>query len=65
MTKKLSRVSGHVILILLSFLALFPIYWMIISSLKSSPEIFGYSMITTQRLSVIILTLLLPFLFFA
>ncbi|WP_346698709.1 carbohydrate ABC transporter permease [Catenibacillus scindens] len=48
MTKKLSRVSGHVILILLSFLALFPIYWMIISSLKSSPEIFGYSMITTQ-----------------
>ena len=48
MTKKISRVSGHVVLILLSFLALFPIYWMIISSLKGNSEIFGYSMITTQ-----------------
>ncbi|WP_230398123.1 carbohydrate ABC transporter permease [Novisyntrophococcus fermenticellae] len=32
----------HLLLMLLSFIAVFPIYWMIISSLKGDPEIFNY-----------------------
>lgn len=35
------RVGVHALMILLSFLALFPIYWMIVSSLKAENDIFS------------------------
>lgn len=48
MSGKLIKLITHVILILLSFLAVFPVYWMIISSLKNSSDIFGYDLIALK-----------------
>lgn len=39
-----AKVTSYIVLIILSFTALFPLYWMIISSLKGTPEIFGYAL---------------------
>ncbi|RUS45319.1 ABC transporter permease subunit [Cohnella sp. AR92] len=40
-----SLIGKHVLLIALSFLAVFPLYWMIITSLKSDGEIFSSSLL--------------------
>lgn len=48
MEKKILKVSTHILLILLSISALFPLYWMIVSSLKGSSEIFGYNMLVAN-----------------
>lgn len=40
--RKMLNGVKHGLLILLSFLAIFPLYWMIISSLKGEAEIFNY-----------------------
>ena len=42
MRKSISTVMKHLLLIALSFFAVFPLYWMIISSLKGESEIFNY-----------------------
>ena len=48
MTKKLSRIATHIILIILAFSAIFPLYWMIVSSLKNGSDIFGYDLIAAN-----------------
>ncbi len=48
MTKKLSRLAPHLVLIVLAFSAVFPLYWMFISSLKGSTEILGFDLIAAQ-----------------
>lgn len=48
MTKKFVKVVTHLILLVLSFVCVFPVYWMIISSLKNSSDIFGYDMFVTN-----------------
>lgn len=45
MSKKIAKLSTHSILIILSIAAVFPVYWMIVSSLKNSSDIFGYDLI--------------------
>lgn len=42
MKRSISTVMKHLLLILLSFFAVFPLYWMIISSFKGEAEIFNY-----------------------
>ncbi len=44
MKKNITKTIAHLALIVLSFAAIFPIYWMIVSSLKGSSEIFGYGL---------------------
>ena len=49
MIKKITLNFGrHFLLILLSFFAIFPLYWMIISSLKGEGEIFNYALLPQQ-----------------
>src|SRR4051812_40509151 len=43
--KPFSQVLKHSLLILLCCIAIFPLYWMIISSFKNPGEIFGTSLI--------------------
>lgn len=42
---RISKIIAHLLLLSLSVLAVFPIYWMVMSSLKDSAEIFGYNLI--------------------
>ncbi|MEG0379932.1 MAG: carbohydrate ABC transporter permease, partial [Eubacterium sp.] len=48
-TQKAGKLAGtsvkHILLIALSLTAVFPLYWMIISSFKNESEIFGASLI--------------------
>ena len=47
--KHISMNAGrHVLLLLLSVIAVFPIYWMIISSMKGEAEIFNYALMPEQ-----------------
>ena len=47
--KHISMNAGrHVLLLLLSVIAVFPIYWMIISSMKGEAEIFNYALLPEQ-----------------
>ena len=47
--KHISMNAGrHVLLLLLSLIAVFPIYWMIISSMKGEAEIFNYALLPEQ-----------------
>lgn len=46
MSKRITKILTHIILIILSFAAVFPVYWMIVSSLKGEAEIYGYDLIT-------------------
>lgn len=48
MTKKFMKAVTHLVLIVLSFVCVFPIYWMMISSLKNSSDIFLYDMFVTN-----------------
>lgn len=48
MTKKFVKVVTHLVLLTLSFICVFPIYWMIISSLKNGSDIFQYDIIATN-----------------
>ena len=48
MTNKYGKVVIHLVLIVLSFVCIFPLYWMIISSLKSGSDIFQYDVIATN-----------------
>lgn len=44
--KKIAQNAGrHFLLVLLSLFAIFPLYWMIISSLKGQGEIFNYALL--------------------
>ncbi len=45
MKNKGIKLLAHSILIFLSVTAVFPVFWMIVSSLKDSGEIFGYNML--------------------
>lgn len=45
---KLSNIRNHVVLIFFSFLSVFPVYWMVISSLKNEGEIFGYALFPSE-----------------
>jgi sn-glycerol 3-phosphate transport system permease protein len=47
MLKKL-KIKNHLMLILFSIIAIFPMYWMVISSLKSESEIFNYSLVPSE-----------------
>ncbi len=42
------NIAGHVLLIALSVLALFPVYWMIVTSLRPANDIFSSSLIPTS-----------------
>jgi sn-glycerol 3-phosphate transport system permease protein len=44
----IGKIAGHVLLILLSLLALFPVYWMIVTSLRPANDIFSSSLIPTS-----------------
>ena len=47
--KHISMNAGrHVLLLMLSVIAVFPIYWMIISSMKGEAEIFNYALLPEQ-----------------
>lgn len=48
MTKKFMKGMTHLVLLALSFVCVFPIYWMIISSLKNGSDIFRYDVIATN-----------------
>ena len=43
--KPFSQILKHSLLILLCFIAIFPLYWMVVSSFKNPGEIFGTSLI--------------------
>ncbi|MBO5284183.1 MAG: carbohydrate ABC transporter permease [Lachnospiraceae bacterium] len=43
MKKTALNAGRHFLLLLLSFIAIFPLYWMVVSSLKGEGEIFNYS----------------------
>ena len=45
MKKKIMKLVAHIVLSMLSIAAIFPIYWMIVSSLKDSADIFGYGLV--------------------
>lgn len=45
MTSKITKTISHIMLIILSFFSIFPVYWMIVSSLKDNGEIFKYTLI--------------------
>lgn len=45
MNAKAAKIITHILLILMSFMAVSPLYWMIVSSLKGPAEIFGYDII--------------------
>jgi sn-glycerol 3-phosphate transport system permease protein len=42
------KIAGHVLLIVLSLLALFPVYWMIVTSLRPANDIFSSSLFPTS-----------------
>lgn len=44
----LKRVPGHVVLIALSFVCVFPLYWMLVTSLRAPNDIFSTSLLPTQ-----------------
>ena len=44
-SRKASAGVKHALLILLSFIAVFPLYWMIVSSFKNEAEIFGSALL--------------------
>lgn len=48
MKKKFVKVVTHLVLLALSFICVFPIYWMIISSLKNGSDIFQYDIIASN-----------------
>lgn len=48
MKKKFVKVVTHLVLLALSFICVFPIYWMIISSLKNGSDIFQYDIIESN-----------------
>ncbi|MBZ5753596.1 carbohydrate ABC transporter permease [Metabacillus rhizolycopersici] len=41
---KKANIQNHLVLIIFSILSIFPMYWMVISSLKSESEIFSFSL---------------------
>jgi sn-glycerol 3-phosphate transport system permease protein len=45
---KVSHLPGHVLLILLSVIAVFPIYWMFVSSLRPASQLFSTQLIPLQ-----------------
>ena len=55
-SRKASAGVKHALLILLSFIAVFPLYWMIVSSFKNEAEIFGSALLPTARPLAIIST---------
>ncbi|EJF91034.1 carbohydrate ABC transporter permease [Bartonella tamiae] len=42
-TKKPYKITGHIIMALLSFLCVFPIYWMVVTSLRPANAVFDHS----------------------
>lgn len=42
---RLSRIAGHAVLIVLSFVSIFPIYWMVVTSLRPANEIYDYGLL--------------------